>query len=120
MVHQKYLFRQINKDRNKGDYVIVNLNPDIFHTIQFLNSNAEIVGSGGNAANFNAVEKNELDKIQKGESEIPFLKNVDGTPDFLNFRLNNSFNFKMMYNPKKTFLFQKIILSNGKKPNYFS
>lgn len=78
LVHQKYLFREFNKNRNKGDYLIINLNPDIFHTIQFLRSNAEIISMGRNPENFNPIEREQLSKIHSGESEISFMDLAEG------------------------------------------
>jgi hypothetical protein len=65
LVHQKYLLRQFNKEKNKGDFVIIHLNPDYFHTIQGLRNKANKPKYG-------------LLKEAIEDDKIPFMKDVPG------------------------------------------
>ena len=78
-MHQKYLFREFNKERNKGDFVVIHLNPDILHTIQKIESAVEIIQNGGEPEFLSPVEIDDVQKFIDGHFEIPFLDEYQGT-----------------------------------------
>jgi hypothetical protein len=77
-VHQKYLLREFNKQRNKGEFLVIHLNPDIFHTIQRIQSGAEEIEGGQEPKGYSPMELEDLKKYVSGEYSIPFMENYKG------------------------------------------
>lgn len=57
--------------------MILHLNPDIFHTINKIMHDAYRYKKG-EAVDCSAIEKNELEKLAEGKSEIPFMPDFEG------------------------------------------
>jgi hypothetical protein len=72
------LFRKFNKDERKGDFVIIHLNPDIFHTINEIMGLAVRKSKGERMAERTALEIQALQLIVEGNSEIPFIPDFKG------------------------------------------
>jgi hypothetical protein len=87
--------------------VIIQLNPDIFHTIIDLRKKMSLIKKGKTPEDISLEDIQELKKVQSGESEISFLKDVDSREGF-------------QFNRKRIFLYPRIIISNGWKQKHFS
>ena len=79
LAKQKFLFRKFNKDERKGDFVILHLNPDIFHETNRIMELAGRFDRGEKMPDIiTALEICELKHIIQGESEIPFIPDFKG------------------------------------------
>lgn len=76
-VHQKYLFRQFNKNKNKGDFVIIHPNPDYFHQIMHLRRLSK-----------NSKKSKLLNFIN--DDKIYFMRNIPGKTPYSSNKQTNS------------------------------